>query len=337
MNARAVAIQGGLALLGLTAAYLTWQRQPELQTGESFILDITKNELRKVVFEDEFNHTRVELEQAKDDNGSYISVLLKGEKSSSTADAPALLRGNDAAKTLYERFAPLRAMRALGVLDAAKLKDLHLDGPKKHLTVITRSGTHSYDLANPSTTSNDVYLRDKGDGRVFIVARPILVDFSNTSSSLIERRLHTFRVEEADRLTITAGTAKNELRIARTADGKGVELAAMATPDKPNDLARAWHERLFAPGVAKVHGKDDKPAEGEPQTRFRLEYASRGRVLGWMELGEIASPATSVSGDATANKPALYARSELTMGWNKLSGDVTGLVAEGLKLAGAKP
>jgi hypothetical protein len=94
---------------------------------------------------------------------------------------------------------------------------------------------------------------------------------------------------------------------------------------------------LFAPGIAKVHGKDAQPEEGEPQSRLRLEYSSRGRVLGWLELAEIASPVASVSGAAAANKPALFARSELTLGWNKLSGDGTGLIAEGLKLAGAKP
>ena len=38
MTGRAVALQGGLALLGLAAAYFTWQRQPELQSGEVFVL-----------------------------------------------------------------------------------------------------------------------------------------------------------------------------------------------------------------------------------------------------------------------------------------------------------
>jgi hypothetical protein len=339
MNARAVAIQGGLALVGLTAAYLTWQRKPELQAGETFIIDITKNELQKVVFEDEFNHNRVELTPAKDDSGDYISVLLtrpESDKNKPGPAAPVLLRGNDAAKTLHERFAPLRALRALGVLDAAKLKDLHLDDVKKHLIVTSRSGTRTFDMANPATGSNDVYLRDKADGRVFIIMRPILVDFSNAATTLIERRLHAFRVEEADRLTITAGAAQKELRITRTADGKGVELAPLATPDKPDTQSRAWHERVFALGVAEVYGKDEKFKDGEPVGRLRLEYSSRGRALGWLELADIPTPSESVS-TGTPAKPALYARSELTTGWNKLSGSIEGVIAEGLKLVGAKP
>ncbi len=338
MNARAVAIQGGLALLGLTAAYLTWQRQPELQAGETFILDITKNELQKVVFEDDFNRSRVELEQVRDENGPYISVLLtRPETDKSKTGKPVLLRGNEAAKTQYERFAPLRAIRALGVLEESKLKDLHLDGPRKRLSVTTRSGTRTFDVANPSIASGGVYLRDKADGRVFIIMRPILVDFSTAATSLIERRLHAFRVEEADRLSVAAGNAKKELRIARTADGKGVELAAVATPDKPDTVARAWHERVFGLGVAEVYGKDEKFPEGEPVTKLRLEYSSRGRAMGWLELAEIPGPTEPLASGAPAKKPALYARSELTIGWNKLSGNTDGLIEEGTKLAGAKP
>jgi len=53
VNSKAVALQGGLALVGLVAAYITWQRQPELQAGEVFVLDITKNELQALRFDDE--------------------------------------------------------------------------------------------------------------------------------------------------------------------------------------------------------------------------------------------------------------------------------------------
>jgi hypothetical protein len=144
-------------------------------------------------------------------------------------------------------------------------------------------------------------------------------------------------LEEADRLTIAAGTSKKELRMVRTADGKGVELAAPATPDKPDTQARAWHDRVFALGVAEVYGKDEPFKDGAPVSRMRLDYSSRGRTLGWLELAEIPTPSESVSGGTPANKPTLYARSELSMGWNKLSGNVEGIIADGLKLVGAKP
>ena len=69
MTGRSVAIQGGLALLVLVLAYTTWQRPPEKQAGEVFVLDITKNDLDKVRFEDQEGKSWSELAKGKDDDG----------------------------------------------------------------------------------------------------------------------------------------------------------------------------------------------------------------------------------------------------------------------------
>jgi hypothetical protein len=347
MNGRAVAIHGGLAMLGLTAAYLTWQRQPELQTGEVFVLDITKNELQMVRFDDEEAKTWAELQLANDDTGSFVTLRLSGREATEAKTTPPSpsagkaipersLRGSDAAKTLYERFAPLRAVRALGVMDPAKLKDLGLATPKKRLTVQTRSGRRVFDLAPAPLGGTDPYLRDQSDGRVFVVARAILSDFQSASTNLVERHLHSFRLEEADRVSLTAGAAKKDYRIARSADGRGVEIALASIPDKPDSTARTWQERAFGLWATESLGKGEKPAEGEPATKLRLEYFGRGRSLGWMELAE-ASGSEAVSTAAPTPKKALYARSEMTAGWVKLSADNESLFAEGEKLIGGKP
>jgi len=52
MNARGVALQGGLAALGLVAAFLTWQREPEGQPGEVTVLDLSKRAIQRVRYED---------------------------------------------------------------------------------------------------------------------------------------------------------------------------------------------------------------------------------------------------------------------------------------------
>jgi hypothetical protein len=349
VTGKAVVVQGGLALLGLVAAYFTWQRQPELQAGEVFVLDITKNELQSLRFDDEDAKTWVELQRDSDDNGSFVALRLSGRAAPETkstapvADAAnptpeRVVRGGDAAKTAYERFAPLRATRALGVLDAAKLKDLGLAASKKHITVVTGAGRRIFDIASAPLGGTEPYLRDQSDGRVFVVSRSILSDFQTAATSLVERHLHGFRLEEADRVSIAAGSAKKEYRVARTADGKGVEIAAAAVPDKPDPTARAWHERVLGLWPSESLGKGELPAEGEPQTRLRLEYFAHGRSLGWLTIAEGTGPALqSVSSAAPTPKKVFYARSELTLGWVKLSGDSEALVAEGVKLAGGKP
>ena len=349
MTGKAVALQGGLALLGLAAAYLTWQRQPELQAGEVFVLDITKNELEKVRFDDEDAKTWAELQLDSDENGSFVVLRLSSRaapeaKKPTPAPTPGkptperVVRGSDTAKTLYQRFAPLRATRALGVLDAAKLKDLGLAAAKKHLTVVTRSGRRVFDIAPAPLGGTDPYLRDQTDGRVFVISRSILSDFQAAATSLVERHLHGFRLEDADRVSMTAGLAKKEYRVTRSADGRGVEIASTGAPDKPDPAARTWHERAFGLWPSESLGKGETPAEGEPQARLRLEYFSRGRSLGWVVLAEPSVPPDqSVSSATPAPKKNLYLRSELTLGWIKLSSDVASLVPDGVKLAGGKP
>ena len=349
MTGKAVAVQGGLALLGLTAAYLTWQRQPELQAGEVFVLDITKNELERIRFDDEDAKTWAELQLDSDENGSFVALHLSGREAPE-AKKPAspptpgkpiperTVRGSDAAKTLYERFAPLRATRALGVLDAAKLKDLGLVAAKKHITVVTRSGRRVFDIAPAPPGGTDPYLRDQADGRVFVVSRSLLSDFQAAPTSLVEHHLHGFRLDDADRVAMAAGSGKKEYRVARSADGRSVEIASTGTPDKPDPAARTWHERAFGLWPSESLGKGEMPAEGEPQARVRLDYFARGRSLGWLAVAEApVPPGESVSTASSEPKKIFYAKSESTLGWVKLSGDTDSLVSEAVKLAGGKP
>jgi hypothetical protein len=348
VTGKGVVLQGGLAVVGLVAAYMTWQRQPELQAGEVFVLDITKNELGKVRFDDEEAKTFTELQLERDDNGSFVALRLSAREppaGKAATPGPAaskptperLLRGSEAAKTLYERFAPLRATRALGVLDAGKLKDLGLATTKKHIVVSTRSGQHTFDIAPAPQGGTDPYLRDQTDGRVFVVSRSILSDFQAAATSLVEHHLHGFRLEEADRVAMTVGSTKKEFRVARSAEGRGAEIASTAAPDKPDPAARAWHERAFGLWPSESLGRGEVPTEGEPQATLRLDYFARGRSLGWLTVAEApVPPMESVSGASPTPKKILYARSELTSGWVKLSSDADTLVAESIKLAGGK-
>jgi hypothetical protein len=335
--------------LGLAAAYITWQRQPELQAGEVFVLDITKNELQTLRFDDDDAKTWVELQRDSDENGSFVALRLSGRaapeaKSTSPAPNPGkpiperVVRGSDAAKTLYERFAPLRATRALGVLDATKLKDLGLAASKKHITVVTGSGRRVFDIASAPLGGTDPYLRDQTDGRVFVVSRSILSDFQAAATSLVEHHLHGFRLEDADRVSVTAGSAKKEYRVARSADGRGVEIAETGGSDKPDSAARSWHERVLGLWPSESLGKGELPAEGEPQAKLRIDYSTHGHSLGWVTIAEApVPPVESVSSATSAPKKVFYARSEFTLSWVKLSGDNDALVAEGVKLAGGKP
>lgn len=347
MSPRAVAWQGALAALGLLAAYFTWQREPELVQGEVFVMDIAKGDLERVRYEDQEWKTWVELGRDKDDNGPYVTVRTSGTDSTAAASAiPAghpyvalkvperLVRGNQSARVLFDMFAPFRAVRALGVLDPAKLKDLGLDTTKKRIEVQARGGKRRFAIAPAPPGGTDPYIRDEADGRVYIVGRQILSDMQAASTNLLERRLHGFRIEDVDRVAVTAKGKIKELKASRIEDLPGVRLAPAATPDKPDETAKNWHDRVWNLFPSEVMGKGELPAEGAPRVAVKVEYFTRGRSLGWVELARGAPPQPNESSkDAPPPAPDVaYARSEFTSGWMKMPAEAFSLMSEGENL-----
>jgi hypothetical protein len=345
VTGRSVAIQGGLALLVLILAYTTWQRPPEKQAGEVFVLDLTKNDLDKVRFEDQEAKSWAELAKGKDDEGTFITLRLSGFDSTGAAlpsghpgialkQPERLVRANETAQKLFERFAPLRAQRSLGVLDAAKLKELGLDKTKKFLEVTARGRARRFAIVSAPPGGDSPYIQDVGDKKVYIVPRAVLSDLQAASTNLPERRLHSFRIEEVDKVTLSSAGKTRELVATRIEDFPGIRLAPAATPDKPDATLKNWSDRVFSLFPTEVLGQGEVPASGNPTVVIRVEYFSRGRRIGWTELGRSQAPAVSTT---TAAAPVQgWARSEFTLGWFKLAGDAQSLINEAETLVAKK-
>jgi hypothetical protein len=329
MTFRQVATQGGLAVAALVAAYLTWQRSPELAPDEVVVVDAAKNDLVSARFDDQEKHTWVELSRSADDAGPFITAHLgpqeqampgkgdkgdKGDKDVAPKKTPErLVRGSDAADKLFASLAPLRGTRSLGILSSGKLKDLGIDAAKKRLSLVLRNGKRSFSITAAPAGGSEPYLRDEQSGQVYLVARSTLSDFQAAASILPERRLHAFKLDEADRLTVTMGTVHREFVVSH--GESGVVLAPVASPSKADSALKTWHDRAFSAWPVEVLGKDEVPAEGTPLVELRIDYSARGRRLGFLEIAKGAT----VASNADVAKTALFARSEHTLGWFKLS------------------
>jgi hypothetical protein len=344
MTPRNVAIQGGLAFVALVLAYTTWQRTPELQQGEVFVIDSTSNDLEKVRYEDTEGKSWNEIAKAKDADGTFIAVRMSGYDNSGLAipaghpgialkQAERLVRGNETANKLFERFAPLRANRALGVLDPGMLKDLGLDKPKQFIEVTTRGVKRRFAVVPAPPGGAEPYLQDQVDKKVYIVPRPVYTDLRSASSVLLERRLHSFRVEEVDRITVEAGGKKRELIGSRIEDYPGIRLAYAETRDKPDPTLKNWQDKIFGAFPTEILGQGEVPAAGEPVVAVHVEYFSRGRKLGFVDLARGATSAVSTAAPAKAD---IYARSEFTLGWFRMAPDTQNLLTEGESLVSKK-
>lgn len=344
MTGRSVVLQGALALVALGLAYLTWQREPEMEQGEVFVWDVTRNDLEKIRYDDPEVKYFTELTKGKDREGMFVELRLSGHDLSDVGlpsghpgvimKAPErLVRGNDTASRLFERFSPLRASRALGTLDAAKLKELGFDTNKKRIEVTSRGQKRVFSIVPAPPGGNDPYLRDEADGRVFIVTRFILSDLQAAQTNLVERRLHSFRLEDVDKVVVTAVGKRKEYIATRFEDLPGIRLAPIESAENADQTAKNWHDRIWGLFPGEIMGKDEKPTSGAPVVGVKVEYFSRGRGIGWVEVAKSAPPAVSAD---NAPPSIAFARSEFSLGWFKLSGDALTLISEGEALVTKK-
>jgi hypothetical protein len=334
MRAKGAAIQGGLAALGLIAAYTTWQREPERAPGEVVLLDANKSDLNKIRYENDKKW--VEMELRKDPDGSPVVWLHVA--ATDTPKAPEReLRGNEGALRLWDKFAPLKAARALGQLDAAKLKELGLDAPKKRIEVTAKGQKHVYVAGQPSFNVSEPYLQDDGDKRVYVLGGGILQDLDSTTVRLIDRQLHSFKTTEFDELTVSAGGKKREMVQEGAPLPGSAKMASKKTPGKPDELARNWHDKVWRLYASEVLGKGEAPAAGNPEVSLRIDYVSKGKPKGFIEVGHTTAAPTNAP-TATSSPPAppttdYWARTEHTAGWVKLPASAEDVLRETDKIA----
>jgi hypothetical protein len=362
VTGKAAALQGGLAALGLITAHLTWQREPERAPGEVTVIDAGKNDLGRIHFEDDT--TSIDLEKKRDgaSAGVWLHLIEKppapptppkpdpkkiatgtsepppptpAPPPAAPANPPRDLIGSDVAAKLVDQFAPLRSPRAFGVLDAAKLKELGLEGSKRKLIVNVKGDTREFTIGQPSGPgAGESFLRDARDGRVYLMPHGVLGDLS-ASTRLVERKMHTFEPTEYDRLVLTIGNKSRELVQTHRESLQTAQLASPKSADKPDQMAKNWHDLIWRSFPMEVLGKDEAPKDGTPIPFARIEYFDGKKSLGYLDLAK--TPGDSVQQtDQAGNRTTMFARTEHTAGWVKLHTNGS-LVSDAEKIVAAGP
>ncbi len=335
MNVRGAALQSGLAALGLVAAYATWQREPERAPGEVVVLDVNKSDIKTVRFDDG-NGKWVELDRRAEPGLDEPRVWLKVSENKQLKTPERELPGNEGAARLWEKFAPLRATRALGVLGGDKLKELGLDVAKKKLDVSAKGTKWSFLVGSSPFNVSEPYVKDEHDGRVYVLGGGVISDLEAASVRLVDRALHGFKPGEYDAVTVSSGDKHREL-LAPQAENPMVAKLVGKKSGKPDDLAKNWHDKLWRSMVIDVLGKGEQPKDGAPQPACKVEYLEHGKAKGYIELGRLSvAPAQQNVSTPTPQQPQVevWARSEHTAGWVKLPASADDVVKECAKVAG---
>jgi len=333
MTGRALAVQAGLAVVGLATVYATWQREPERAPGAVTVIDASKSDVTLIRYNDE--STSVDLTPGKTagEDGVWLHLITKPKaeaKPDPHADPKAAakpatppappppprdLAGADNAKKLYEQFAPLTSPRAFGVLDAAKLKELGLDKPTRTIDVTVKGDVRHYEIGQPSTQAGgEAFLRDTRDGRVYLMPRSVLSELQN-AQHLVDRRLHAFELMDFDRIKLSSGGKEKEFVSVGRESPKTIGFAAAKTPDKKDQTAKNWHDALWRLFPTELLGKGEEPATGKVSLLLKVDYSERGKGIGWIEIGRTQTSSGTSDDPGTGE---LYARSEHTAGWVKI-------------------
>jgi hypothetical protein len=359
MNVRGVTLQAGLAVVGLVAAFLVWQREPAGMPGEVTVLDIPKRSLQRVRYDDATRSVELYRDDKDEDtvwvrigdkpppppvpkavdggvpaggadggvvaspggtDGGTPGPAVAGTPPAPPPPPPRELRGNETAKTLMGRLAPLKASRALGEMDAKKLEELGLTNSPRKLTLTAEGKEHAFTLASPTGNAwGSPYLL-RGDGRVFLLGPTILPDLEGASNRLVDRRTHTFEQGEFETFTVTQGKNSRTFVVSGNPRQGPVTVAPQSAPDKPDEFVRNWQDRVWRLVPTDFLGRGVEPPGGAPEEMFRVEYKRGDKVLGHLTV------ARSAKGD-------FYIRTEHTDSWAKLHSGVDTLASEAVKVA----
>lgn len=352
MKARSAAVQGGLAVAGLVAAYMTWQRPTESTKNESVVIvDSSKSSLERVRYEDGTRFLSVE----KKDRLLVTLAYLPGKRPLLDAgDAPGggtvdggvdggggnggparpqpkpvqpmadrTVYGNDRAETLWAKFIPFEATRALGSLPKEKMAELGLTDSERKLEVQVAGLTRRFIISRAQVGLSGSYAQDEKSQEVFLVSPHLFNELDPGSQLLVDRRLHLFKQADFDTFTLKAD--EKSAAFVQTPGNKPEEtkVARISSPDKEEAVAKNWHEKVWNRLiVTEVLGQGEAPPNGPPDVQLRIDYSRKDQPKGWIEL-------------AVDSRKALWARSENTMTWVEVHQSASELIAEGQKLLAA--
>lgn len=298
MKAKGAALQGALAVAGLVAAYVTWQRPPEDKDAVAVVVDATRATLERVRYEDP--KRVVELVSGRD--GTWVRQQERAEGEPKTRE----FKANDSAGRVLDSFTPLRALRSLGKLPEDKLAELGLAKDERSVEVSHRGATTRLRLA--SGEAPGPYALSEDDGRVYLLRGTLLADLEFATSRLVDRRLHAFGDEGWDAIRIRTG--EQERRLLKS----GETLVVAGGAGVPDAFAANWHGRLWKEVAVDVLGRGEAPAAGTPAIEVRVDYFRGERAVGFIELGRAGE--------------GVFARTEHTAGWVRLPGGSEGLLRE---------
>jgi hypothetical protein len=228
--------------------------------------------------------------------------------------APVTFATSAALDMYLNAYLPVRALRALGVIDKKDYEGFGLDKVGTYLRVACGGKTLALDIGGRTHGSNDNYARDPKTDQTYLLPGRLVRDLQSSQFNFQQSELHGFKLAEVDETVLTAmDRQKRLLQRDRMIPGQAQWVDA-EQPDRKNELYGNWLERLAKLKVRLYLGRDDKPgadliaSQSAPVTVLTVEHRAGGKPLGKLEIVRVDADGVGF----------YYARSEATRIWVSL-------------------
>lgn len=213
-----------------------------------------------------------------------------------------VFKGSKGADELMKSLSQLKALRVLGKVEAARLKEFGLAESKKSLRLEGGGATRTLILGDNTYGSMDTYVLDKGDGQVYVLRPSYLQDFAYAEFRLMDRELVGFQRSDVERVTLKAkGRSKVLLQRERSQPDK-VYWADPANPDKKNEQYANWMDMVYRLNPLSFVGPDEKITD--LKEILSLTYEGTGKTLDTLTIYETSGPPSATPAPGSAPQQA---------------------------------
>ena len=311
---RSVMVHGVLAALGLLAAFWVWSagdgvtRPAEAVTMQS----CSAGELQSVTLTTKKKTVQVALAGGSE-AGSWITVTTPNATTPTKLDVDRFAASEKISR-VTEKLAPLSAERSLGEVDDKKLAELGLDKAEDRLALKCGGQERAFKLGKKTYGGRTRYAQSTDGGAVHLLANALVSDLEMAEFRFMQRDLVRFRLDEVERVTVTAQGKTRQLLHRNRADRAKAMWVAADAPDRRNEQYGNWLGKVFRLRALDYLKRGQQPgAEASkqigktvaPSAVVTLDFEGSGRDR--VELQRIVR--------AKPSDTTFYARSKATGGW----------------------
>ena len=274
MNLRRLVAHFCIAAAAVAGAYLVSARPAAKRpdADKPVLYRATADELRQIAFASPT--AALTLEPRTDDSQQpYTWVTMTAERRT-----PISFRGNRRAAFVLQGYAPLRAIRTLGHLTPAQLREGGLDGSLGTVTIQTVSGERRLVLGTDTVAGEGRRALDPESGEVFIVAGELLPSPDHAAREMFDSALHSFAADEISRMTIQSlGRVREALSVGHQ-EGP-TSWSWREDPEHPSQELTSWAEH-----VERMIARGPIPTDVSGEPVLTVSYFHAEQPRGFLKL-----------------------------------------------------